>query len=279
VDVAGAKRIVEIGRKAKGRLSLDVGFQVRNAPPFVEIIRRIHAGALGTIACGEAFYYGTFIRRPAWPNASPVERRLRNWVYDRVLSGDIIVEQNIHAIDVCNWLLQSHPVKAVGTGGRKVRTDSGDVYGHYHVVFTYPHGISVSFSSTQFARGWWDVGARFFGNKGIAEAHYSGPVAIYGEEPWSWNTAVSPEKPEPKEFSATGTFRDNLAQADPARKKSFVESILTGKFHNQAEQGAESALSAMLGRMAAYSGKETTWSELLKSNEQWDSGIDLDRLA
>jgi myo-inositol 2-dehydrogenase / D-chiro-inositol 1-dehydrogenase len=279
VDVRGAKRVLEAGKRAEGRLSLDVGFQIRNAPPFVEMVKRIHSGALGTIACGEAYYYGTTLERPAWANASPVEKRIRNWVWDRVLSGDIIVEQNIHAIDVCNWILQGHPVRATGAGGRGVRTDPGDVYGHFNVVFHYPNNVHVTLNSTQFDKGWWDVNERFFGSKGVSESHYSGPCAIYGDEPWAWNTAGSPAQTESTKFSATGSFHDNLAQADPEKKKAFVESISSGQFHNQAATGVESALSAMLGREAAYSGHEMTWDELLKSDEAWDSGIDLNKLA
>jgi myo-inositol 2-dehydrogenase / D-chiro-inositol 1-dehydrogenase len=279
VDVAGAKRVMEIGKKAHGRLSLDVGFQIRNAPPFVELVKRVHAGALGRIACGEAYYYGTFIKRPDWPDASPAERRLRNWVYDRILSGDIIVEQNIHAIDVCNWVLDTHPVKAVATGGRTVRPDAGDVYGNYSVVFYYPNDVSLSFSSTQFDKGWWDVNERFFGSKGVSESHYSGPVSIYGEEAWSWDTSASPEKPESKQFSSTGKFSDNLAQADPEKKKAFVESITSGRFHDQAEQGVIAALSCMMARESAYSGRPMTWDQLLNSNLQWDSGLDINQFA
>ena len=140
VDVPGAKKVIEIGKRAEGKLSLDVGFQIRDCPPFVELVKRIHGGALGKIVCGEAHYLSGYLDRPAWPNASPTERRLRNWVYDRVLSGDIIVEQNIHVIDICNWILQGHPVKCSGAGGRLGRPADGDVYGNYNVVFTYPGG-------------------------------------------------------------------------------------------------------------------------------------------
>jgi len=279
VDVRGAKRVIETGKRAEGRLSLDVGFQIRNAPPFVELANRVHAGALGTIACGEAYYYGTTLDRPEWPNASPVERRIRNWVWDRVLSGDIIVEQNIHAIDVCNWMLQAHPVKAKGMGGRKVRTDPGDVYDHFNVVFCYPGDVHVTLNSTQFDKGWWDVNERFFGSKGVSESHYSGPCAIYGDDPWAWNGGNAPAQAQPAKFSAAGSFSDNLAQADSEKKKAFVESITSGNFHNQAAKGVESALTAMLGRTAAYSGREVTWDELLQSDEEWDAKIDLDKLA
>ncbi len=275
VDVAGAKRVLQVARQAEGRLSLHVGFQIRNAPPFLELVRRIHSGALGTIACGEASYYGTFVSRPDWPGATPVELRLRNWIYDRILSGDIIVEQNIHAIDVCNWILQAHPLRASAGGGRGVRSDPGNVYGHYSVVFEYPHEVTVGFSSTQFDRGWWDVSQRFFGSKGVAESHYSGPIAIYGEEPWAWDTASSPTQAEPKEFSPSGLFHDNLAEADARKHKAFIRSISNGRFENQAAQGADSALSCILAREAAYSGELLGWDQLLRSNQQWDYDVDL----
>src|SRR5882672_4936064 len=126
VDVPGALKVIEIGKRAQGKLSLDVGFQIRDCPPFVEMVKRIHGGALGKIICGESHYFAGYLDRPAWPNATPVERRLRNWVYDRVLSGDIIVEQNIHVIDICNWVLKVHPLKASATGGRAGRPTDGD---------------------------------------------------------------------------------------------------------------------------------------------------------
>ena len=115
VDVAGAKRVLEIGRNA-AKVSLDVGFQIRSAPPFVELVRRIHAGALGDIRSGTAHYFCPLPDYPPWPGVSAAQARLRNWLSDRVLSGDIIVEQNIHAIDICNWVLDAHPLSAIGRG-------------------------------------------------------------------------------------------------------------------------------------------------------------------
>lgn len=280
VDVPGAKRVMRAGEQARGRLSLDVGFQIRSAPPFVELVARIHGGALGKIACGEAYYYGTALDRPAWPNASAVERRVRNWVWDRTLSGDIIVEQNIHAIDVCNWTLQAHPVRAWGAGGRKVLTHAGDCYDHFNVVYEYPESTQVTLNSTQFNKGWWGVSERFFGSKGVSESPYSGPLAIYGDNAWAWSgNKPQQDPPGDQQFSASGVFHDNLEQADPEKKKAFVESILDNNYHNQAATGAESALSAMLGRQAAYTGKPITWEELLSSEEVWDPGIDLKQFA
>src|SRR5438034_1041037 len=244
----------------------------------VALVRRIHEGALGDIICGEAYYLTGYIDRPPWPNASPAERRLRNWVRDRVLSGDIIVEQNIHVIDICNWVLKAHPLNATATGGRLGRpADDGDCYGNYHVVFRYPGNVDVTFSSTQFAKGWWDVSQRFFGTKGTSLSPYVGPLGIWGDEPWQ--APLPPPPPgQPAAFSVTGNFTSNLESADPEKKKAFIESITNGTFHNQADKGAESALSCMMARSAAYTGREVTWDELMTSQEVWESRLDLDRL-
>ena len=279
VDVPGALKVIEIGKRAEGKLSLDVGFQIRDCPPFVEMVRRIHAGALGKIVCGEAHYLSGYIDRPAWPNASPVEHRLRNWVYDRVLSGDIIVEQNIHVIDICNWILKAHPLKASATGGRQGRPIDGDAYGNYNVLFHYPDGVDVTFSSTQFAKGWWDVTERFFGTKGTSQSPYKGPLGIWGEEPWQATATPAKDTAESDKFSVTGNFTSNLEFADAEKKKAFVESITSGHFHNQADKGAESALSCMMARSAAYKGHEVTWDEQMKSTEVWDPKIDLNKLG
>jgi myo-inositol 2-dehydrogenase / D-chiro-inositol 1-dehydrogenase len=278
VDVPGAKRVIDIGRRAQGKLSLDVGFQIRDCPPFVELVNRIHNGAIGNIVCGEAYYLTGYIDRPPWPNASPAERRLRNWVRDRVLSGDIIVEQNIHVIDICNWVLQGHPLKVSATGGRQGRpADDGDCYGNYNAVFHYPNDVKVTFSSTQFAKGWWDVSERFFGTKGTAISPYTGPLGIWGDQPWQ-APLVMQQPGQQAAFSVTGNFTSNLQNADAEKKKAFIESINSGKFHNQADKGAESALSCMMARTAAYTGREITWDELLKSSEVWDSRLDLAKL-
>jgi len=198
-------------------------------------------------------------------------------VYDRVLSGDIIVEQNIHVIDICNWVLKAHPLKASASGGRQGRPQDGDVYGNYNVLFHYPDGVDVTFSSTQFSKGWWEVTERFFGTRGTSQSPYTGPLGIWGEEPWQAEGSVAKDAPQVA-FSATGKFTSNLEFADREKKKAFVESITSGNFHNQADKGAESALSCMMARTAAYKGREVTWEETLKSRETWDPKIDLNKL-
>jgi len=278
VDVPGAKRVIEIGKRSQGKLSLDVGFQIRDCPPFVEMVKRIHNGALGRIICGEAHYLTGYLDRPPRPNASPVELRLRNWVYDRALSGDIIVEQNIHVIDICNWIMQAHPLNVSASGGRQGRpSGDGDVFGNYHAVFHYPNDVDVTFSSTQFAKGWWDVTERFFGTKGTSQSPYAGPLGIWGDEPWQWSGAAG--SADPQAFSATGKFTSNLALADPEKKKAFIESVTSGNFHNQAEAGAESAISCIMARESAYKKHEVRWDDILKSKEVYDPKIDLKKLG
>jgi myo-inositol 2-dehydrogenase/D-chiro-inositol 1-dehydrogenase len=125
---------------------------------------------------------------------------------------------------------------------------------------------------TQFGKGPFEVSQRFFGTRGASQSPYSGVLGIAGEEPWTW---AGSEKQGDAAFSASGTFTDNLAQADAEKQKAFIGSITSGEFHNQAAQGVESALTAMLGRRAAYTGRETTWDELLRSNEHWDAKIKL----
>jgi myo-inositol 2-dehydrogenase/D-chiro-inositol 1-dehydrogenase len=276
VDVAQAKHALEIGKRAEGRLSLDVGFQVRSAPPIAEVVRRIHAGDIGKIVCIEAHYNAPNAVSHANPSWSPDEFRLRNWLWDRVLSGDILVEQNIHVIDLCNWILGAHPVKATATGGRNAITHPGDTWDNYQVIYTWPDDIRVIFCSTQWGNyGFFDVTERVFGTKGIAEAPYSGPVRIIGENPWEWKDPSTPLSSAPATFAANGAFTDNLEFADRDKDRAFIESITSGKFHNQAEAGVESALSCMLGRMAGQRGHEVTWDEQLRHGEQFTMSIDM----
>lgn len=277
VDVAQTRQALEIGKRAQGKVSLDVGFQVRSAPPIAEVVKRIHDGALGKIASIAAHYNAPASVYPDRGNVSADELRLRNWLWDRVLSGDILVEQNIHVIDICNWILKSHPIKATATGGRNVLTHSGDCWDNYQVIYTYPDDVHVSFSSTQFGTdGWFNVSESIFGSKGHAEAPYSGPVRIVGENAWDWKDDAQPAAADGK-FAANGAFSDNLAFADREKDRSFIESITSGKYHNQVEDGVQTALSCMLGRMAGLTGHEVTWEEQLKHPEEYSMNIDMNQ--
>jgi myo-inositol 2-dehydrogenase / D-chiro-inositol 1-dehydrogenase len=276
IDVPGAKHVIEIGRTVQGKVSLDVGFQIRMAPPMVELQKRISAGALGKLACGEAFYYCPHLDRPDWPNASANERKLRNWVWYHDLSGDIVVEQNIHVLDMCNWFLNGHPEKAVAACSRKIRSDSGDCKDNFNAVLTYPGDVQVTFGSTQFDTPEFDAGVRLFGSEGSSESHYDWRVKIAGKQPWDAGLGAGQKGPQ---FSASGTFAGSLDNADPEKQKAFVASITSGQFHNQAAQGAESALTAMLVRNAAYANAALTWDALLSSTEVYDPKIDVANLT
>jgi len=290
VDVTGCKRVLKIGEKVQNRLSLDIGFQCRHAPPYAELVRRVQAGALGKLACGAAFYHSTGVNYPPYPDVSPLERRIRTFFWDRVISGDILVDQSIHLVDLCNWMLGAHPLKAQGTGGRRVKDDPGDCWDHFDVTLTYPNDVDLSLNSFQAGKALSDVGIRLFGAKGVAELHYKGVVGIYGDDPWEWEGSVGPASPrrghaniyaiehESLADKAAGIFHDALERADPEKEIAFINSITSGKYHNQAGMGVETTLSTILGRQAAYRHGETTWEELLESNQSYDpelEGIDL----
>jgi len=277
VDVAGCQSVMEAGKKAQGRLSLAIGFQLRHAPPYVQIRERIRRGDLGAVVCGLSHYYAGAIRRPEWPNASPQERRLRNWIHDKVISGDIFVEQNIHLVDLNNWLLEARPLSAQGVCGRRGRRDQGDCSSHFNVTFTYPNDLHVTVTSTQFIEGEWDVAVRLFGEEGNAELRYDAPVRITGRRAWDAPGVGKPEKTEAA-AAVAGAFKGAIEDADAEKERHWIESITSSRYINEAAQGAESTLSAILGRTAAYTGRTVAYDEVVRSGEKWDAGLDVRRL-
>lgn len=279
IDIRQARQALEIAKRVKPTQSVDVGFQCRNAPPIAAAAERIKNGALGKIAVVSGNYYAPASEEKKHPGASPDEYRLRNWLWDRALSGDILVEQNIHIIDLCNWMLRARPLKAHATGGRNVLKHYGDCWDNYEVQFTYPGDVRLSFSSTQFGDyGDFDAGLRLYGSKGSAAVPYSGPVQIKGEQAWAWQNSVNQQAGSGK-FAANGAFSDNLAFADREKERTFIESITKGPAHNQIPDGVETALSCMLGRMAGYTQREVTWEELLAHGETYELGFSMEQFA
>lgn len=253
VDAAGCQSIVASGGKAKGKLSFFVDFQFRAREVFRELAGRVHGGAIGRPVMGHVYYHTGRLRRKDKPDDPPAVARLRNWVFDKALSGDIIVEQNVHALDAGNWLLNGHPVKAYGTGGRKARVDVGDCWDHFVVTYWYPDDVKVDFSSTQCIKGYNDICARVYGTEGTAEAHYNGPAAITGPQPWK-----GAEKDDTGRQGTIGNIR------------AFIENVRAGRTVNNAAEAAASTLTAVLGRMAAYGQRVVTWDEMVRSNEKLD---------
>ena len=279
IDIRQAHQALEIAKRVKPTQSVDVGFQCRNAPPLAAIAEKIKAGALGKIASVSGNYWAPASTEKTHPGAGADEYRLRNWLWDRALSGDILVEQNIHIIDLCNWLLGAHPQKAHATGGRNILTHFGDCWDNYQVDFTYPGDVHFSFASTQFGDfGVFDAGLVLFGADGMATVPYSGPVHIKGTQAWAWQDSTA-TAPGSGTFAANGAFSDNLAFADRDKERTFVDSITSGPAHNQIAAGVETALSCMLGRMAGYQKREVTWEDLLAHGETYQLGFKLDQFA
>jgi predicted dehydrogenase len=277
VDVPQTRRALEIGKKHDGKVSMAVGFQIRSAPPFVELVRRIHEGQIGKMAQIAAYYNAPPAASHDGPTKSQDEFRLRNWLHYRNLSGDILLEQNIHVIDVCNWVMQTHPISAYAKASRKVMKVDGDINDNYEVIFTYPGDVELSFTSTQFNKNnFFDVSEHFFGSDGLAEAPYSGALRILGDKPWAWAGSDTATKGQ---FAANGDFNDNLAQADAMKDRGFVESITSGKFHNQIVAGVETARSCIMGRKSAELGRTVTWQEIEADREEYKLGMELKQFA
>jgi myo-inositol 2-dehydrogenase/D-chiro-inositol 1-dehydrogenase len=192
--VRGCMEVASLAAAAEGKASVDVGFQIRYGSQFVQQTRRLHEGAIGDIALVHGFYFAGDLPRRGNASMSSAERKIRNWVFDRVLGGDIIVEQNIHILDSFNWILGSHPLRVRASADRKVRKDIGDVSDEYTVTLFYPDDVRASFASTQFLPLWGTVGWRCFGPKGFSEAFYSGGLVIKGENPWERQQARSDPK-------------------------------------------------------------------------------------
>ena len=279
IDIAQARRALEIARRVKPNQSVDVGFQCRSAPPIAALAARVKSGALGKIATVSGNYNAPASAEKKREGAGPDEYRLRNWLWDRVLSGDILVEQNIHIIDLCNWMLGRHPVKASATGGRNVLTHYGDCWDNYQVDFSYPNDVHFSFASTQFGSdGVFDAGLKLFGASGSATCPYAGPIAITGANAWTWQDAESTAAGS-GQFAANGAFLDNLKYADRDKESTFIASIVSGPAHNQIADGVESALSCILGRLAGYQKREVSWDEMMSQQEDWPLGFSLDQFT
>lgn len=258
VDVAGCKSILASGEKAKGKLSFLVDFQTRARPVFQEAAQRVHAGEIGKTVMGHVYYHTGRLRPKDTAGMSPGEARLRNWVFDKVLSGDVIVEQHIHVLDVANWYLNGHPLKACGTGGRMARTDVGDCWDHFIATFWYAGDVKVDFSSNQFLKGFHDMCIRVYGTNGTVDSHYNSYVRIAGDTKWDGTE---------KDDTFTGGAVINI--------KNFVESVRTGKPLNNVAESVRSNLTSVLGRMAAYRGGTVSWDEMMRSNERLDARLKL----
>ena len=273
-DAAGCKRIQQVGEGLRGKLSVVIGFQIRYATPYAEMVKRIHRADIGDIVTAQLYYLSSGTKINEFKNVSDDEFRIRNHFHFHALSGGILLDQGIHMLDICNWTLKSNPTKAVGTGGNKGGPDKGDAWNNYQVLYQYPGNINVSFHSTQVGPSFGDVCCRYIGTKGMAEAHYSGGVFIKGDNQWDSGIAKSGSELTPQQ-QAAGVFLSSLHDADANKEKAFINSIETGNHLNETASGAASTLSAILGRDAAEARKEISWDDMLRSSQQLDPKLNL----
>lgn len=256
VDAPGCMDIVHAAEKAAKCCCL-VDFQTRKNAFYQGAVQRLQDGIIGKPIVGQAFYQTGALGLHANPGTETA--RLRNWVFDKALSGDIIVEQNIHALDVANWFLQSHPIKAVGTGGRKVRTQVGDCWDYFVVTFHYADGTIIDFSSKQFGDGFDDICVRLYCETGTVETHYGGEVRIRGSKA-GW---------------AGGKTENLYAEGAISNIKDFAQAILSGNAVQNAQESANSTMTCVLGRLAAYTGETATWEQMVAAAERLDPKLNL----
>jgi len=266
VDAPGCLSIGASGKKATTRkLCFLIDFQTRADQYYIEALKRVRAGALGEFVFGEAIYHAgcPFGRMyDTWrkdPKSSEV--RLRAWGLDNVLSGDIITEQNIHTLDVANWIMGAEPLWAVGTGGRTIRP-VGTCWDHFAILFQYPNDVGITFSSKQFdGHGTQPDGIRnrMFGSKGVLETQYGGQVMIRAKSNDFYKGGRSP-----------GIFKDGAV----TNIATFHKSIVEGKFDNPTvPESVRSNLLTVLGRTAAYEKRKVTWKEMITKGEKLDANL------
>ncbi len=251
VDGPGIRRILAANKVAKEKgLAVAVGHHLRHEVKHNEVISRIHDGQIGRIKCLRAYFNsgGVWVRRRD-PAQSEMQYQVRNWYYFNWVCGDHIVEQHVHDLDVMNWIMKDeHPVEANGMGGRQVRIgpDYGEIFDHHSVEFTYADGTKM-FSYCRHIPGCWNsFSEHAHGTKGYAsmQGHGWGEIGVDGEDPQRWERGPDGHQLE----------HNNLFAA-----------IAAGKPYNEGDRGATGTMTAILGRMATYSGKIVKWDDAMNS--------------
>lgn len=256
VDPVGARSVLVSAKKAEQMgLSIVSGTIRRVQKDYRETHRRVAGGEIGEIVSAHFIRNGGSLwyrqRNPQWTD---MEYMLRNWANFCWLSGDHIVEQFIHEVDVMNWHVGKNPVKAIGWGGRQRRI-SGDQYDFFSVEYLYDNGMHTHCAARQVSGCSNEKKEVIVGTKGIA--HCSGTIYdLNGNEVWKY--------PHPKEEDTDQTWKVK----DPFVQEhvNLVTGIRTGKPVNDAEPHVHSTLITIMGRMSAYTGKDVTWDEVLNSD-------------
>jgi predicted dehydrogenase len=247
VDPVGVRSVIASSElAAKKGLGIVAGTQRRHQQKYLETMKRIHDGAIGEIVGGQCYWnQGELWVIKKTPEMSEMEWQCRNWLYFSWTSGDHIVEQHVHNIDVMNWALRATPVKVMAMGGRQVRTapEYGNIFDHFAVEFEYPGGVRVASQCRQI-KGCADrVEEKIVGTKG----HAFGYGEIAGPNAWKFEA----EERNPYVVEHTD----------------LIESIRAGKPLNEGRRIAESTLCAIMGRMSAYTGRALSWDWAMNASK------------
>jgi predicted dehydrogenase len=251
VDAPGVQRVLKASEEAKRKgLSVQVGLQRRHERAYMETLQRLKDGIIGDIVAARVYWNQGFLwvagRRP---EQTELEYQIRNWLYFNWLSGDHLVEQHIHNLDVINWLLDDYPVKAEGMGGRQVRTgpQHGEIFDHHAIEYTYANGVKMFSQCRQIAGCWNEVSEHVHGTKGSCDIAAGRIFDLNGKEIFR------------TEGSRGGHAQEHVDMyADMAR----------GLIPNEGEYGAKSTMTAIMGRMSTYSGKAIRWEDAMASQRK-----------
>ena len=251
VDPVGIRSVIATSELAEKKgLAVVAGTQRRHQAHYLEIMKRIHKGDIGQIVAGQCYWnMGALWVKPRQDDWSDMEWQCRNWLYFTWLSGDHIVEQHVHNLDIINWAIGSHPVQVMGMGGRQVRTgpEYGNIFDHFAVEYEYPDNVRVLSMCRQTDGCSFRVAESLVGTKGQAYTDHTTGF-IKGPTPY--------ELPE-------GETPNPYVQ----EHKDLVESIRSGRPLNEGKRVAESTLTAIMGRMSAYTGRALKWDWAMNASK------------
>lgn len=265
-DAPGIRTVLAAAEQAdRKKLKVGVGLNRRHSPLYEEAVRKIHDGAIGRLNTLRIYNIrgGTAKYHKRSSEETELEYQVRHWYYFAWLSGDFLVEQSVHDYDVACWMKGDYPVSAQGQGGRLVRTghDYGNIYDHFYVEYDFPDGSRL-LTQHRHMRGCWNHIAEYAdGSRGTASvvSKRLGSIGLYDREEPLW----------------MGKEQGNSYQIEHDR---LFHAIRNDTPHNEAVYGAKSTMAAILGRMAAYSGKVVTWQQALDEGrrlttdaESWDA--------
>lgn len=255
VDAPGTRQVLAAAKEAVSKkLNVVVGLQRRYQTNYRETIKRIQSGAIGKIQSGQVYWNsgGVWVR-PRTADQTEMQYQVKNWYYFNWLCGDHIVEQHVHQLDVANWVVGGHPVSAQGTGSRAWRTgkEHGEIYDNHAVEFTYADGAVIYSQCRHFEGTSNRVDESFQGTGGRVYLSASNVGTLW--DPSGKEIFNHPGKGDPNPYQ---TEHDELFDAIAKGEYKFAD----------AERGAESTFTGILGRLATYSGKVLKWDEALASN-------------